>query len=352
MKKHSLLIILAVILTTMGCKEKKYTNLDDGVYAVFNTNYGDFIAKLYYKKAPLTVANFVSLAEGTNPLVSEQYQGKHFYDSLTFHRIIDGFMIQGGDPMGSGMGGPGYKFPDETNTGLKHDDKGILSMANAGPNTNGSQFFITLAPQPRLDGHYSVFGKVIKGQQVVDSIGQVEVQTPTNKPVKEVIMKTVRIVKKGKDAKNFKAGKLFKQKMDSIQQAKESQQEKLEAQINSMAKGFKKTDSGLRYKITKTVEDGEQPKAGQMVKVYYKGMLEDGTVFDKRLASEGQEPIAFKVGVGRVIPGWDEGILLLKEGEKARFIIPPYLGYGKRAVGPIPANSILIFDVTLAEVGQ
>lgn len=352
MKKQTLSIILMVVMTTIACKKDETANLDDGIYAQFHTNYGDFIAQLDYKKAPMTVANFVSLAKGTNPLVSEEYKDKKYFDGLIFHRVVKGFVIQGGDPLGNGQGGPGYQFPNEINNDLKHDSKGILSMANAGPDTNGSQFFITLAPTPNLDGGYSVFGHIVEGQNVVDSIGQVEVKKPQNSPLKDVVMNQVKIIKKGADANNFDAAEVFKTKMDSVQNAENATKEKIEKEINSLAEGFKKTDSGLRYKITKKVDNGKKPRAGQSVEVYYKGMLTDGKVFDKKLEEDGNKPLSFNVGVGRVIPGWDEGLQLLKEGEEARFIIPPHLGYGPKGAGPIPPNSILIFDVKLAKVGE
>lgn len=351
MKKQNLFIVFMLVLSTLACKKDKYADLDNGIYAKFNTNYGEFMAQLNYKKAPMTTANFVSLAEGTNPMVSEKFKGKKFFDGLTFHRIIDGFMIQGGDPQGTGRGGPGYKFPNETDTGLKHDSKGILSMANSGPDTNGSQFFITLAPTPNLNGDYSIFGHIVQGQEVVDSIGKVEVQKPANKPVKEVVMKSVKIIKKGKEAKDFKAAEVFKKGIEKSEKEAAAKKEKLEKEVSSLAEGFKQTDSGLRYKITDEVDDGKKPKAGQEVQVYYKGMLKDGKVFDKSLEEDGN-PLKFKVGTGRVIQGWDEGLQLLKEGESARLIIPPHLAYGPNGRGPIPPNAILIFDVTLAKVGK
>ena len=209
MKTLSKLFLLTLIITSMSCQDE-YPNLEDGLYAKFDTNYGEFIAKLYHEKAPMTVGNFVSLAEGNNPKALEKYQGVKFYDSLIFHRIIDGFMIQGGDPLGTGQGDPGYKFPDETDTGLAHDTIGVLSMANSGPNTNGSQFFITLQPQPRLNGSYSVFGQIAEGQPVVDSIGKVETDV-RNKPKEDVRINTVEIIRKGKEAKAFDAVKAFEE---------------------------------------------------------------------------------------------------------------------------------------------
>lgn len=348
MKKINVILISAVILTLSACKEDPTSDLNDGIYAVFDTNYGVFAAELNYKEAPMTVANFISLADGTNTLVSEEYRGKKYFDGLKFHRVVKDFVIQGGDPQGTGQGGPGYEFPNETDTGLNHNDKGVLSMANAGPDTNGSQFFITLAPTPQLDGGYSVFGKVVKGQDVVDTIGQVE--TIGEKPKEEVVMNTVKIIRKGSEAKKFDAAQVLVDQIETDKKEKEAYRQQLEDDLNNTNGDFTETDSGLLYKIIAETEN-ETPKRGQTVQVYYKGMLDSGKVFDQKLEKDGQ-PISFEVGTGRVIPGWDEGLLLLKEGEEARFIIPPHLAYGNSGIGPIPPNSTLIFDVKLAKIGK
>lgn len=166
-------------------------DLKEGVYAQFDTNKGQIVARLYYKQAPLTVINFAGLALGT--IGPSRDTSKKYYDGLIFHRVIKDFMIQGGDPTGTGRGGPGYKFPDEFAPGLKHDSPGILSMANAGPGTNGSQFFITHKATPWLDNKHAVFGRVIKGMDVV------------NKIEKGDRINTLTIVRKGKDAMTFKA---------------------------------------------------------------------------------------------------------------------------------------------------
>lgn len=347
MKTLKLSIFAMLILSIVACKEDPAADLEDGIYASFQTNKGDFVAELNYKEAPMTTANFISLAEGNNPKADEEFKDKPYFDGLKFHRIVEGFVIQGGDPQGNGQGGPGYEFPNETDTDLKHDEKGMLSMANAGPDTNGSQFFITLAPTPQLNGGYSVFGQVVKGQSVVDSIGKVEVNQ--EQPIEDVIMNSVRILRKGKDAKNFDAPQVFLDEIAKVEERKKEEEKNLEEKINNMAEGYEETDSGLRYKITKKT-DGKKANRGNTVKVFYKGQLADGTVFDQRLEEEGQDPISFDVGTGRVIPGWDEGLLLLKEGEEAKFIIPPHLGYGPNGIGPIPGNSILVFDVKLSKV--
>jgi cyclophilin family peptidyl-prolyl cis-trans isomerase len=154
-----------------------------GTYAHFETSLGNFTIELFEQETPNTVGNFVKLAE------------KNFYNGVIFHRVIDGFMIQGGDPTGTGRGGPGYQFADEFHPKLKHSSEGVLSMANAGPNTNGSQFFITLAPTPHLDGRHTVFGKVIEGIDVVRKIGKTKTTKPGDRPVVDVVMNKVRVEK-------------------------------------------------------------------------------------------------------------------------------------------------------------
>lgn len=173
--------------------------LDPGLYARFSTSMGDFTVRLFEKEVPNTVANFVGLAEGTKEFIDPRTREKTtrpFYDGLIFHRVIDGFMIQGGCPLGQGTGGPGYRFADEFHPSLKHSEPGILSMANAGPNTNGSQFFITVAPTEWLDNRHSVFGKVVEGYDVVDKIGK----APTNaqdRPLKDIVLQKVTIERLG-----------------------------------------------------------------------------------------------------------------------------------------------------------
>ena len=167
------------------------------VHAEFATTEGSFTVRLFDQEAPNTVANFVGLAEGTkewtDPRTQEKVK-KPFYDGIIFHRVIAGFMIQGGDPLGQGIGGPGFKFADEFHPSLRHHKPGILSMANAGPNSNGSQFFITLAPTPHLDNRHSVFGEVTEGMEIVRRIGS----TPTgrqDRPVKDVVINAVTITR-------------------------------------------------------------------------------------------------------------------------------------------------------------
>jgi len=316
----------------------------DGIFADFQTSKGDIIVKLTYKLTPLTVANFVALAEGTQKNTAKPL-GTPFYDGLVFHRVIADFMIQGGDPLGNGQGNPGYAFPDEFVKALKHDGPGVLSMANSGPNTNGSQFFITHKATPWLDGRHTVFGYVVKGQEVVDSIAQGDV-------IEHIVIRRV-----GQDAKNFDAPKVFKDDMKAIEDAKAAKLAEEKAALKKIVDTLSKdavsvetTDSGLT--IIKTFAgNGNAPVAGKEVKVHYRGKLLSGKVFDSSF--ERGEPIAFPVGVGRVIPGWDEGIMKLVVGDKATLVIPSELAYGERgAGGVIPPNADLIFDVELVEAAQ
>lgn len=314
-------------------------NLIDGLYAKIKTNKGDILTRLEFEKTPGTVANFVALAEGNHPDVAEAYKEKKYYDGITFHRVIDNFMIQGGDPTGSGAGGPGYKFDDEIHPDLKHDSAGILSMANAGPGTNGSQFFITHEATPWLDGKHTVFGKVVQGQDVVNNIKQGDK------------IESVEIIRVGEKAENFNAPEEFKKfnaaKEERIKKAKAE----AEAKMKKLTEGFEKTKSGLYYKITHKSGSGIKPVKGKNVAVHYIGKLEDGTVFDNSYGRG--EPIEFPIGVGYVIPGWDEGIRLLEEGDKATLVIPSYLAYGESgAGGVIPPNANLIFDVELVKAEQ
>ncbi|WP_299609338.1 peptidylprolyl isomerase [uncultured Aquimarina sp.] len=309
--------------------------MQDGLYAKFNTTKGSILVNLEYKKTPGTVGNFVGLAEGNmdNQAIP---QGKPYYNGLKFHRVIPDFMIQGGDPQGTGAGGPGYKFDDEIHPDLKHDGPGVLSMANAGPGTNGSQFFITHVETAWLDGKHTVFGKVVEGQDVVDTIAQGDT------------IDSLEILRVGAEAENFNAVETFRQFNGAKAEREAAAKKAAEQLLEEVAAGFDKTESGLRYKIIQK-GDGVQAEKGKTVSVHYKGSLTDGTVFDS--SYKRNQPIDFSLGMGQVIPGWDEGISLLQVGDKARFVIPPSLGYGEHgAGGVIPPNATLIFDVELMAV--
>ncbi len=309
--------------------------MKDGLYAKFKTSKGNILVALEYKKTPGTVGNFVALAQG-NMENAAKPQGTPYYNGLKFHRVIPDFMIQGGCPQGTGTGNPGYQFEDEFDSSLKHDKPGVLSMANSGPNTNGSQFFITHTPTPWLDNKHTVFGNVIEGQDVVDAI------------VQDDLINEIEIIAVGEDAEKFHAIEAFRtfegEREKRIEQAKKEQ----EAVLDALSTGFEKTKSGLRYQIIQK-GNGKKAEKGQTVSVHYKGMLPDGQVFDS--SYQRKQPIDFTLGVGQVISGWDEGIQLLKVGDKARFVIPSNLAYGSQgAGGVIPPNATLIFDVELMDV--
>ena len=309
--------------------------MQDGLYAKFNTSKGEILVALEYKKTPGTVGNFVALAEG-NLENSVKPQGTPYYDGLKFHRVIPDFMIQGGCPLGSGTGNPGYQFDDEIHPDLKHDAPGVLSMANAGPGTNGSQFFITHIETAWLDGKHTVFGKVTKGQDVVDAIAQGDA------------IDSLEIVRVGADAEAYNAVEAFRTFEGSREKRLAEAKAKAEAEMEKLAAGFSKTDSGLRYQVLQE-GTGDKAEKGKTVSVHYKGQLSDGTVFDS--SYKRNQPIDFALGVGQVIPGWDEGIQLLKVGDKARFVIPSDLAYGSAgAGGVIPPDATLIFDVELMNV--
>jgi FKBP-type peptidyl-prolyl cis-trans isomerase len=309
--------------------------MNNGLYAKFNTSKGVILVNLEFEKTPGTVGNFVALAEG-NLENTAKPQGTPYYDGLKFHRVIPDFMIQGGCPLGTGTGSPGYSFDDEFHADLKHSGPGVLSMANSGPASNGSQFFITHVATPWLDNKHTVFGNVVEGQDVVDAIAQ------------DDLINTLEIIRVGEAAEKFNAVEAFRvfegARAKREAEAKKAQQEEL----NKLSEGYNETESGLRYNIIQE-GDGKKATKGSTVSVHYKGQLANGQVFDSSYSRK--QPIDFTLGVGQVIPGWDEGIQLLKVGDKARFVIPSNLAYGSQgAGGVIPPNAILIFDVELMDV--
>jgi len=309
--------------------------MQDGLYAKFNTTKGEILVALEYQKTPGTVGNFVALAEGEMEN-SVKPQGQPFYDGLKWHRVIPDFMIQGGCPQGTGTGSPGYKFDDEFHPELKHDKPGVLSMANSGPGSNGSQFFITHIETPWLDNKHSVFGHVVEGQEVVDNIAQ------------DDKLESLEIIRKGDAAEAFNAIEAFRTFEGAREKRINEERESAKAEMDKLSAGFDETKSGLRYKIIQK-GDGKSAETGKTVSVHYKGQLADGTVFDS--SYKRNKPLDFQVGVGQVIAGWDEGICMLQVGDKARFVIPSDLGYGAAgAGGVIPANATLVFDVELMDV--
>lgn len=308
--------------------------MNNGIYAKFTTPKGDILVNLEHEKTPGTVGNFVALAEG-NIENDARPQGEPYYNGLKFHRVIADFMIQGGCPQGTGTGNPGYKFDDEIHPELKHDAPGKLSMANAGPGTNGSQFFITHVATPWLDGKHTVFGSVVEGQDVVDVVEQGDEMN-------------VEIIRVGEDAEKWNAVEAFRTFEGAREKREAEEKARQKELLDSVAAGYDETPSGLRYKILQKGE-GKKATKGAMVSVHYKGQLLDGTVFDS--SYKRKQPIDFAIGVGQVIAGWDEGIQLLQVGDKARLVIPSNLAYGSAgAGGVIPPNATLIFDVELMNV--
>lgn len=357
MKSISFLLV-SFVLFYSSCS-KSYDHLGEGLYAEIETSKGTMIAKLAYEKVPNTVANFVSLAEGKNPFVDEKFKGKAFYDGLTFHRVIPDFMVQCGDPNADGSGGPGYKFKDEFHPDLKHSKAGILAMANAGPSTNGSQFFITHKATPWLDNIHSVFGEITEGIEVLQTIEG------------EDVIEHIRIIRIGNTAKKFDAVKIFKKYYDVQAKAQKEWEEKTKIIRENKAKTFSDvnkngiaTASGLRYKIV-SKGSGKKPSIGTTVYIHYAGFLENGQLFDTsyeevaktfgtfeptRAAQNGYMPMESSIGNLRFIPGFNEGVELMHFGDKAIFYIPSHLGYGEQGAGDlIPPNANIVFEIELLE---
>lgn len=395
MKK--LVLLLCVLTATISSAQTKNAKpkpaVLEGIFAEIYTNKGKIALQLEYVKTPITVANFITLAEGKNEFVTNDRKGKPYYDGLKFHRVIANFMIQGGCPLGTGAGDPGYKFKDEFDPSLKHNKPGIFSMANSGPATNGSQFFITHKDTPWLNNKHSIFGHVIEGQKVVDAIAQ-----------DDVIEKVV-IVRKGKLAKAFNAEKVFSEymKIKPELDKKEAEENRIKAEAAAKLEAEKRqkdaeakaiadkemkeklgpllaakvaelaalkaktttTASGLQYSILQK-GTGVKPTEGKDIYVHYAGYLEDGTLFDSsyeainkmygkfdqnRANQNGYQPFPFKYGSkGGLIPGFLEGINNMNFNDKAIFFIPANLGYGERGAGNvIPPNSNIIFEVEILE---
>jgi peptidylprolyl isomerase len=332
------IFVLAVLIITTESFAAGAGELSDGLYARMATSKGEILLQLEFEKTPLTVTNFAGLAEGTKN--SNKAKGARFYDGQIFHRVIDNFMIQGGDPEGTGRGGPGYKFADEIDPSLKHSGPGILSMANAGPGSNGSQFFITHKATPWLDGKHTVFGKVVTGQDVVNAIRKGDK------------ISSVTIERVGSKAKEFKADQAaFDKLLSQINDKKSAKQRKIMSEQDEFIKtkwpNAIKTPSGLKYVVTKEGA-GNTPEKGTTVTAHYTGTLLDGKKFDSSV-DRGQ-PLKFPVGMQRVIKGWDEAFLGMKKGEKRTLIIPPDLAYGSQgAGGVIPPDATLVFDVELID---
>ena len=351
-------IILLLLTINFSCNMSQKSD-NSTINALIETNKGEIITELFFKQTPVTVANFISLSEGNNKEVSEQYKGKKYYDKLTFHRVIEDFMIQGGDPTGTGSGSPGYSFKDEIVESLKHDSAGILSMANAGPGTNGSQFFITHKETPWLDGLHTVFGKVISGQEIVDSIEQGD------------SILSITIERDGKEANKFNASKIFTnhfKEEEKLKKEKEKMFQKLKNDVSKEHASLKtkslETETGLKYFINST-NNGDLVDENKTILTHYAVYFEDGTLLDtsilevaqrfnqvnaQRKSAGGYTPIEARVGPkDMMISGFKEGLKLLKIGDKATLFLPYYLAYGETEQRGIPAKSNLIFEVEIVE---
>jgi len=328
-------------------------NPAEGIFATISTTKGDIVLSLEYVKAPLTVANFISLAEGKNPNVKvERLKGKPFYDGLKFHRVINDFMIQGGDPDGNGTGGPGYSFKDEFVPELKFEKGGVLAMANSGPATNGSQFFITHKDTPWLNGKHTIFGHVVSGMDNV------------NKIVQDDIMTKITITRKGAAAKKFDAVKVITDESKKEEAKKAESQKVITAKAAYFASAKAEattTASGLKYKIIQK-GSGVKPAEGTTFFFHYAGYFEDGNLFDSSMAEvakaygkydanrdaqKGYQAFPFVAGKkDGMIPGFLEALDMMTDGDKAIFFLPANLAYGEKgAGGVIPPNATLIFEI-------
>lgn len=373
MKILKTLTLVSILVVICSCKSAKYPSLNEGMYADIQTNKGDIVVQLAFDKMPNTVANFVSLAEGNNTEVDEKFKGKRFYDGLKFHRVIKDFMIQGGDPLGTGSGGPGYKFEDEFpvddqgNFLFTHKGSGVLSMANSGRNTNGSQFFITHKETPHLDGKHSVFGQVVIGQNIVDSIA------------KDDVINKIEIIRNGAAAKKFDAPKIFSESLIAFgnKMEKKAEEQKLaaenakkviaqmEAYITENEPKARKLASGLKMLTTKK-GSGVKPAKGAKVKIDYAGFFKDGRLFDTSVLSVAKKYNKYDERKDKanayhpfemvyskeatLVPGFREGMLNLNYGEKAMLFIPSHLAYAERGAGRlIKPNTDLVFEIEIID---
>ncbi len=345
-------MLLLVVVTGKSFTANAQTPTEPGIYVEFTTPKGVIICVLEYQKAPMTVANFVGLAEGNLTVMDTIKYTKPFYNGLKFHRVIKDFMIQGGDPDGTGSGGPKHRFYDEIHPDLKHIGPGIMSMANSGPATNGSQFFITHKETLWLDGKHTVFGHVIVGQDVVNAIAQGDDMT------------TVKIIRVGKEAKAWDASKAFKEvydKIKAVDDEKASAFKKIAAMSEAEYKTYmynevkvkspeaKASASGLVYIIHNPGTD-PKPAQGTKLSVHYKGTFRaDGKQFDS--SYDRNAPMDFVFIDQKMIPGFEEGLGMIGKGGKATFIIPYFQAYGAAGrPGAIPPYSDLVFDVEIVNL--
>jgi peptidylprolyl isomerase len=325
----------ALVLALSGCASSPDRDLEDGLYASIQTNRGEILVSLEYERAPMTVINFVGLAEGK---ISHSREGsERFYDGLTFHRVIEDFMIQGGDPLGNGTGGPGYQFPDEIHPDLTHSGPGVLSMANSGPNTNGSQFFITHVETPWLDGKHTVFGHVVEGQDVVDRIRQGDT------------IETIEVIRVGDAARDFQTDQEAFESAIAARKAEATKavEQKRKRDLAFIERNYPEAERSSQDIFVQTLADGggRSPEDGQVVRVHYEARLLDGRTFD---SSRNREPLSFTVGAGEVVPGMELAVRRMSVGEKSLIIVPPELAYGAEGYpGAIPQHAFVVFEVEL-----
>lgn len=369
-------LFLAIGISCAANAKPKKPKLEPGIYAQINTSKGSILVQLEFEKTPMTVASFVGLAEGKLTVFDSITYSKPFFDGLKFHRVIKDFMIQGGDPDGRGSGGPKYKFFDEIDPTLTHTGPGILSMANSGPATNGSQFFITHKATPHLDGKHTVFGHVVTGQEVVDAIAQDDVMT------------TVKIIRIGKKAKKWNASSAFmttykklevgenlkaeemrilREKQDAEFKLQNADQEKYIEKIKGLSEAdyikfmydevkkeypdAKLSPSGLVY-LLNDAGNGNKAKAGDNLSVHYKGTFRTSKKqFDS--SYDRDQPMTFNFKEQRMIPGFEEGLEMMAKGAKGKFIIPYFQAYGAQGrPGAIPPYSDLVFDLEMIDISE
>ena len=382
------LFAAGLLISSTGCQEQ-YPDLGEGVFAEFVTSKDTIVVQLFYDKVPVTVANFVGLAEGTHPMLADSLKGKPYYNGTVFHRVINNFMIQGGDPTATGGGSPGFKFGDEFDDSLKHDKPGILSMANSGPATNGSQFFITEKPTPHLDNKHSVFGEVVKGFAIVDTISNVKVTPGSNKPVEDVKILKLNIIRQGMSAKAFNAVDTWNtelplleekrlQKLEEAklkaEEAKKIAEEKMKIAADEMAAVFNsykskatmQTSGLLVYNIVKG--EGPKPRPGATAKLNYEGYFTDGKLFGSNVKSINEKYGTYDIRKeqqgaynampmkidpeAKMIPGFKEGVLNMSVGDKVFLYLPSHIAYGEKGAGPIKPNSDLVFIVEMLGIAK
>jgi len=369
-----------------SCVQGKYKDLEAGIYAEIQTNKGNILLELYTEYVPKTVANFIALVEGTNSRLVDSLKGKNFYDNIIFHRVVPNFVIQAGGFTSEGRKSTGYLFGDEFprnkngNIIYKHDDQGVLSMANGGPLTNNSQFFITYRAIPHLDGKHSVFGKAIINSTELKKLQKthpdtLQLKNAINATRMEVINKvsqkdtiiTINIIRIGAKAQDFNAAKTFDEEVIKFNKSQEEiakEENKIEEKryvsyllkkksflIDMEESKARRTGTGLRILKLKTTK-GKKVFISKKVTANYTLHTADG----KKMNSSDDigKPIVFDLNNTQkpMISGLKEGLLSMRSGEKSRFFIPYTIGFGNQKFGPFPAKSDLVFEVEILKIDK